>query len=89
MLDADVLDRIDEIVPPGTNFSSSDAGYQPPMVADPSVAAAKADAARAGTPRDLWRSVGARWMEGQKNDANGVRPRGYDAVCVCSQPAPP
>jgi len=34
-LDADLLDRIDEIVPPGTTFNPSDAGYQPPMVADP------------------------------------------------------
>ena len=30
----DVLDRIDEIVPPGTNFSWADAGYSPPMIAD-------------------------------------------------------
>jgi aryl-alcohol dehydrogenase-like predicted oxidoreductase len=34
-LDADVLDRIDEIVAPGTNFTWADAGYSPPMVADP------------------------------------------------------
>jgi len=34
-LDADVLDRIDEIVPPGTNFSWADAGYTPPGVANP------------------------------------------------------
>jgi hypothetical protein len=27
--------RIDEIVPPGTTFNPSDAGYQPPMVAEP------------------------------------------------------
>jgi aryl-alcohol dehydrogenase-like predicted oxidoreductase len=33
-LDADLLDRIDEIVPPGTNFNWADAGYTPPMVAD-------------------------------------------------------
>jgi aryl-alcohol dehydrogenase-like predicted oxidoreductase len=33
-LSDDVLDRIDEIVPPGTNFSWADAGYVPPMVAD-------------------------------------------------------
>ena len=32
-LEADVLDRIDEIVPPGTNFNWADAGYTPPMVA--------------------------------------------------------
>jgi aryl-alcohol dehydrogenase-like predicted oxidoreductase len=34
-LDDDVLDRIDEIVEPGTNHSWADAGYAPPMVADP------------------------------------------------------
>ena len=33
-LDDDLLDRIDEIVPPGHNFNWADAGYVPPMVAD-------------------------------------------------------
>jgi aryl-alcohol dehydrogenase-like predicted oxidoreductase len=33
-LGADVLDRIDEIVPPGTNFNWADAGYTPPSIAD-------------------------------------------------------
>ena len=33
-LSADVLDGIDEIVPPGTNLNWADAGYTPPMVAD-------------------------------------------------------
>lgn len=33
-LSTDVLDRIDEIVPPGTNFTWADAGYTPPMVAE-------------------------------------------------------
>jgi aryl-alcohol dehydrogenase-like predicted oxidoreductase len=33
-LDAATLDRIDEIVPPGTNFAWADAGYTPPGVAD-------------------------------------------------------
>ena len=33
-LTADVLDRIDEIVPPGTNFSWADAGYAPPTITD-------------------------------------------------------
>jgi aryl-alcohol dehydrogenase-like predicted oxidoreductase len=32
-----VLDRIDEIVPPGTNFSHADAGYTPPALADASL----------------------------------------------------
>jgi len=32
-LEADVLDRIDEIVPPGSNFSFDDAGYVPPSLA--------------------------------------------------------
>jgi aryl-alcohol dehydrogenase-like predicted oxidoreductase len=35
-LSSDVLDRIDEIVPPGTNFSLADAGYVPPALADAS-----------------------------------------------------
>lgn len=32
-LDADVLDRIDEIVPPGTDLSAADAGWVPPSIA--------------------------------------------------------
>jgi aryl-alcohol dehydrogenase-like predicted oxidoreductase len=31
----DILDRIDEIVPPGTNLNPSDAGWTPPALADP------------------------------------------------------
>ena len=31
----DVLDRIDEIVPPGTTLNQADAGYRPPSLADP------------------------------------------------------
>ncbi len=33
-LSTETLDRIDEIVPPGTNFSPADAGYTPPAIAD-------------------------------------------------------
>jgi aryl-alcohol dehydrogenase-like predicted oxidoreductase len=33
-LPADVLDRIDQIVPPGTNLNPADAGYQPPEITD-------------------------------------------------------
>ena len=33
-LSADVLDRIDEIVPPGTTFSRADSGYVPPALTD-------------------------------------------------------
>ncbi|MEO8692431.1 MAG: aldo/keto reductase [Acidimicrobiales bacterium] len=33
-LSTDVLDRIDQIVPPGKNFSWADAGYTPPAIAD-------------------------------------------------------
>jgi aryl-alcohol dehydrogenase-like predicted oxidoreductase len=32
-LTEDVLDRIDELVPPGTNLNAADGGYLPPMVA--------------------------------------------------------
>jgi aryl-alcohol dehydrogenase-like predicted oxidoreductase len=35
-LDDDLLDRIDEIVPPGTNLHPLDAGWQPPSLTDPS-----------------------------------------------------
>jgi aryl-alcohol dehydrogenase-like predicted oxidoreductase len=34
-LTADILDRIDEIVPPGQSFSRADAGYVPPTLTDP------------------------------------------------------
>ncbi len=34
-LDADLLDRIDEIVAPGTNINPADAGYTPPELAEP------------------------------------------------------
>jgi aryl-alcohol dehydrogenase-like predicted oxidoreductase len=36
-LSDDVLDRIDEIVPPGVNVNPRDAGYVPPALADPSL----------------------------------------------------
>jgi aryl-alcohol dehydrogenase-like predicted oxidoreductase len=34
-LPADVLDRIDEIVPPGSNFGGPDAGWDPPSLLNP------------------------------------------------------
>ena len=37
VLTDDVLDRIDEIVPPGTDYSSADAGYSPPSITDASL----------------------------------------------------
>jgi aryl-alcohol dehydrogenase-like predicted oxidoreductase len=33
VLDAEVLDRIDKIVPPGTNLNRADAGWEPPALA--------------------------------------------------------
>ncbi len=36
-LDTATLDRIDEIVPPGTNLNAADAGWTPPALADPSL----------------------------------------------------
>ena len=36
-LDATLLDRIDEIVPPGTTFTRADAGWTPPALADASL----------------------------------------------------
>jgi aryl-alcohol dehydrogenase-like predicted oxidoreductase len=37
VLSDDVLDAIDEIVPPGTTFSQVDAGWDPPALTDPSL----------------------------------------------------
>ena len=34
-LSKDVLDRIDEIVHPGTTVNQADAGYRPPSLTDP------------------------------------------------------
>jgi aryl-alcohol dehydrogenase-like predicted oxidoreductase len=36
-LDAELLDRIDEIVPAGTNLNPADAGWEPPALAKPSL----------------------------------------------------
>ncbi len=36
-LSPDVLDRIDEIVPPGTTINPEDDGYQPPSLTDPAL----------------------------------------------------
>jgi aryl-alcohol dehydrogenase-like predicted oxidoreductase len=36
-LDAAILDRIDEIVPPGTNLNPSDRGYEPPALTTPAL----------------------------------------------------
>jgi aryl-alcohol dehydrogenase-like predicted oxidoreductase len=36
VLSSDVLDRIDEIVPPGTNLNAPDRGYEPPSLTDSS-----------------------------------------------------
>ncbi len=37
VLDPAILDRIDEIVPPGGNLNPSDRGYEPPALTDPSL----------------------------------------------------
>lgn len=37
VLPAEVLDRIDEIVPPGTNLNPPDRGYDPPSLTEPSL----------------------------------------------------
>lgn len=36
-LTPDILDRIDEIVPPGTTFNAADEGWQPPAITDASL----------------------------------------------------
>ena len=48
MLEDDVLDRIDQIVPPGVTLNPADAGWQPPVLADPA-ARRRPQAARAAS----------------------------------------
>jgi aryl-alcohol dehydrogenase (NADP+) len=36
-LSEDVLDRIDEIVPPGTDVGTLDQAYRPPSITDPTL----------------------------------------------------
>ena len=36
-LSPDVLDRIDDIVPPGTDLNDTDVGWVPAAIADPSL----------------------------------------------------
>ena len=37
VLTTDILDKIDEIVPPGTNPNPPDRGYEPPALTDPAL----------------------------------------------------
>ena len=37
VLTPDVLDRIDEIVPPGTTINDADRGYAPPALVEPAL----------------------------------------------------
>jgi aryl-alcohol dehydrogenase-like predicted oxidoreductase len=48
VLDDDVLDRIDQIVPPGVTLNPADAGWQPPVLAD-AAARRRPQAARAAS----------------------------------------
>jgi aryl-alcohol dehydrogenase-like predicted oxidoreductase len=41
LLDDDVLDRIDRVVPPGMTLNPADAGWQPPVLTDPKLKAAR------------------------------------------------
>ena len=42
-LPAELLDRIDEIVPPGTNVNQADTGWDPPWLTDPALRRRPAD----------------------------------------------
>ena len=50
-LDDDVLDRIDQIVPPGATLNPADAGWQPSVLADPAPAVARRPPARPASPQ--------------------------------------
>jgi hypothetical protein len=36
-LDGAILDRIDEIVPPGTDLNAADSGWAPPWLSEPAL----------------------------------------------------
>ncbi len=46
-LDDDVLDKIDDVVPPGTTLNTADGGYQPPSLTDPALRRRRLDERRA------------------------------------------
>ena len=58
VLDDDVLDRIDEIVPPGTTLNQADAGWQPAALVAPGAAAAERSGRAAPGPEHGERPVG-------------------------------
>jgi aryl-alcohol dehydrogenase-like predicted oxidoreductase len=37
VLDADLLDQVDDVVPPGTNLNPADNGWLPPSILDPAL----------------------------------------------------
>ena len=37
VLDDDLLDQIDDVVPPGTNLNAADNGWLPPSILDPAL----------------------------------------------------
>ena len=37
VLPGELLDRIDEVVPPGTNVNQADTGWDPPWLTDPAL----------------------------------------------------
>jgi aryl-alcohol dehydrogenase-like predicted oxidoreductase len=58
-LEESVLDRIDELVPPGTNVNAADSGWTPPALADPRLRRRHAGGAQDAIPR-AWPSPSAR-----------------------------
>ena len=51
-LDGAILDRIDEIVPPGTDLNAADSGWAPPWLSEPAL--------RRDHPRYLPRPIASR-----------------------------
>jgi aryl-alcohol dehydrogenase-like predicted oxidoreductase len=50
-LDDDLLDKIDEIIPPGTNVNQIDSGWDPPTLSDPSLRRRNYSSVRQGPRR--------------------------------------
>ena len=77
-LDDDVLDRIDQIVPPGTTVNPADAGWQPPALTDPAARRRPRDARAVGLAGSwalAWRAIRSSTGMSQSRTRSLVMPR--------------
>ena len=86
-LSEDILDRIDEIVPPGTNLNPPDAGWVPPAVADKRLRRPLRLARRRQAPDEPGQLVGRR--HGGEHERRDPRRRGTPRGARAARPGEP